>query len=122
MELNIEDFRTFCLSLGPVSEDFPFDNKTLVFKVGGKIFALVSVENFEYVNLKCDPERVVELREEYPEGVRPGYHMNKTHWNSVYPYTDLPPKLFLELVRHSYQLIVQSLPKKTQQEILNHGS
>lgn len=92
-----------------VSEDFPFDQSVLAFRVGGKIFALFDVDHFEYVNLKCDPERAIELREQYV-GIRPGYHMNKQHWNSVYSKEDVPDELFLELATHSYELIKATLP------------
>ena len=117
--MNIEDFREFCLKLGPITEEFPFDSTTLVYKIGGKAFALFDVDDFEYVNLKCDPERAVELRESFPLGVRPGYHMNKKHWNSVYPNTDVADELFLELTAHSFALVFAGLPKKVQHELKN---
>ena len=94
-----------------VTRSFPFDDKTLVYKVGGKMFALFDVDNFEGVNLKCDPERAVELREQY-FGIKPGYHMNKVHWNTVVPDSDVEAKLFWELLKHSYDLVAKSLPKK----------
>lgn len=107
--MNIEYYREFCLSLPHVTEDFPFDKSVLAFRVGGKIFSLSDVDSFEYANLKCDPDRALELREQY-SGVRPGYHMNKKHWNSVYSNDDVPDELFLELAKHSYDLIKSSLP------------
>jgi len=114
--MNLEDFRTYCLNLKGTSEGFPFDQNTLVFKVMGKIFALMDVENFSSVNLKCDPERAIELRESY-EGIVPGYHMNKKHWNTVSFRKDVDDQLILELVDHSYALIVSSLTKKLQNEL-----
>lgn len=109
--MNIEDFRLYCLSKTAVTEDFPFDQSTLVFKVAGKMFALTDVGSFDGVNLKCDPERALELRETY-HWIRPGYHMNKNHWNTVDMAWDMDENLFLELVDHSYDLVVASLPKK----------
>lgn len=76
--MNIEAYRDFCLSLKGATEEFPFDNRTLVFKVQNKIFALLDIESFKQINLKCDPEKAIELREQF-EGIIPGYHMNKKH-------------------------------------------
>lgn len=109
--MNIEDFRDYCLSKKGVTESFPFDSSTLVFKIGGKMFTLSNIELFETVNLKCDPERCVDLRETY-NGVKPGWHMNKTHWNTVTADSDVPNQLFLELIDHSYELVYKSLTKK----------
>lgn len=109
--MNIEDFRDYCLSKKGVTESFPFDSETLVFKVGDKMFALTSIELFQSVNLKCDPERSIELRETY-DGVQPGYHMSKVHWNTVTIDSDVPNQLFLELVEHSYDLVYKSLTKR----------
>jgi predicted DNA-binding protein (MmcQ/YjbR family) len=109
--VNIEYFRDYCLAKVAVSEGFPFDHKTLVFKVGSKMFALTDVDEFVSVNLKCDPERAVDLRENY-EGIKPGYHMNKTHWNTVETGSDVPDDLLLELTDLSYQLVARSLTKK----------
>lgn len=81
-----------------------------------KMFALCDVDLFTSVNLKCDPERSVQLREQY-EGIIPGYHMNKTHWNTIQMDGTIPDKLFLELIDHSYELIVNSLPKKSKEEL-----
>lgn len=114
--MNIEDFRTYCLSKPGATEDFPFDQKTLVFKVGGKMFSLTSIENFISVNLKCDPEKALELRADY-SGVKPGFHMNKKHWNTVTLNEDVTDQLINELVDHSYDLVVKSLPKKTRIEL-----
>jgi predicted DNA-binding protein (MmcQ/YjbR family) len=109
--MDIEQFRQYCLSLPGTTEGFPFGEEVLVFKVMNKLFALCSVDNFESVNLKCDPDEAVELREQY-DAVRPGYHMNKKHWNTVMVHEGLSKKLLLELTRKSYELVVQSLPKK----------
>ena len=111
--MNIEDFRNYCLSKKGVTEGFPFDNKTLVFKVMNKMFALTSIENFISINLKCDPEKAVLLREEHPE-IKPGYHMSKVHWNTVSISGDLNPTFMLELINHSYELVVNKLSKKDQ--------
>lgn len=108
--MNITFFREYCLSKPGTSEDTPFDANTLCFKVGDKIFAIIDIELFESVNLKCDPERAVELREEYT-GIVPGYHMNKKHWNTVSFDGSVPDRTILELVDHSYDLIFKSLPK-----------
>lgn len=110
--MHIEEFREYCLNKPAVTEGFPFGESTLVFKVAGKMFALCGVDGFEYINLKCDPERAIELREQF-SCVRPGYHMNKAHWNSVYINQELSDSEVYKLVDHSYDLIKKSLPKKT---------
>jgi len=110
--MNAEAFRTYCLQKKAVTESFPFDETTLVFKVANKMFALTGLDALEFkVNLKCDPERATDLREEYP-CIQPGYHMNKKLWNTIAPQGCIPQKLFFELVDHSYNLVVGSLPKK----------
>ena len=110
--MNVEEFRVYCLAKAGVTEEFPFDETTLVFKVAGKIFAITGLDDPEFkVNLKCDPDRSVLLREEY-ESIRPGWHMNKRHWNTVHVDGSFPDKLFIELVDHSYDLVVQGLPRK----------
>lgn len=109
--IDLESIREYCLSKPGTTEDLPFDEETLAFRVAGKIFALCDISNFESMNLKCDPERAVELRERY-SGIIPGYHMNKTHWNTVSADGSVPRELFLELIDHSYDLIRASLPKK----------
>ncbi|WP_186757476.1 MmcQ/YjbR family DNA-binding protein [Echinicola salinicaeni] len=114
--MDIVFFRDYCLAKSGVTEDTPFGPETLCFKVGGKIFAITDIALFESVNLKCDPERAVELREHY-SGIIPGYHMNKKHWNTVSSKGDVPDRLILELVDHSYNLIFKGLPKKLQNEI-----
>lgn len=116
LAMNIEAYREYCLSKPNTTEDFPFDENVLVFRVGGKIFSLCDVHLFESVNLKCDPERAVELREQY-SGIVPGYHMNKVHWNTVAMDGSVPDTLIRELVDHSYQLIIRSLPKKVREQL-----
>ncbi len=111
--MHIEDFRNYCLSKKGVEETFPFDEVTLVFKVMGKMFALTGLEKPEFqVNLKCDPERAIELRERYEEAITDGYHMNKKHWNTVFFERDLEHSLLIELIDHSYDLVVSKLTKK----------
>lgn len=114
--MNIEDFYSFCMQLKGTEETFPFDQQTLVFKVGGKMYALADVEQFASVNLKCDPEKAIDLRERYA-GILPGWHMNKTHWNTVQLNNDVDDVLLRELIQHSYELIFAALPKKVRDEI-----
>lgn len=118
--MHIEAFRTYCLAKPGVTEEFPFDEDTLVFKVMGKMFALTSLsaERFR-MNLKCDPERALELREHY-QAVEPGYHMSKKHWNSVYADTgEFTKQELQEMIDHSYELVVASLPTKTREKLPN---
>jgi len=110
---NIEDFRDYCLSFKGVTEKFPFDKTTLVFYVMNKMFCLVDIEEFDYCNLKCDPEEAEELRAGF-NGIKPGYHMSKKHWNSVYFNSDVSTKHLKELVQNSYDLVVKGLTKKDQ--------
>ena len=110
--MHIEQIREYCLSKPGTSESLPFDEDTLVFKVNGKIFLLISISEPEKFNVKCNPEYAVELRETY-ESVIPGYHMNKKHWNTVYFY-QLPTDLVLSLIDHSYLLVKQSITVKKQ--------
>jgi len=115
--MNIEEIRDYCLGKPGVTEGFPFDEQTLVFKVMNKMFALTSLERIPpFVNLKCDPERAIELRGEY-EDIQPGWHMNKQQWNSVYYQGHLSGDLIRELVDHSYDLVVQGLTKKLKEEL-----
>jgi len=110
--MNIEDFREYCLNKNKVTEEFPFDEVTLVFKVCNKLFALTGLDNPEFaINLKCDPEWAEELRETYDGVIVPGYHMNKKHWNTVYVNGSIPEKLLRKLIDHSYSLVVKGLPK-----------
>ena len=114
--MNIEEFRDYCLAKKGVTEETPFGPDTLVYKVMGKMFALTGIDTFEFINLKCDPDRAIELRESY-SGIKPGYHMNKKLWNSVYIFDDVGDDLMYELIDHSYDLIVASLTKKLQAEL-----
>jgi predicted DNA-binding protein (MmcQ/YjbR family) len=114
--MNIEEFRDYCIKKKGVTEHFQFDQNTLVFKVMGKMFALADVETFDFINLKSQPEKAVELREKY-QGIKPGYHMSKIHWNSVYVNTDVSDRLVFELVDDSYKLVVSSLTKKLKEEL-----
>jgi len=109
--MNIEEFREYCISKPGVTEDFPFGETTLVFKVIGKMFALTNLEGDWSINLKCNPERAIELREQYP-AIQPGYHMNKRHWNTVMMDGSLNQNLVLELIDHSFELVVEKLPAK----------
>ena len=99
-----------------VTEEFPFDEVTLVFKVMGKMFALTNLDGDWTLALKCDPDRALELRETYP-AIQPGYHMSKIHWNTIMMDGSLSQKLILELVDHSYQLVVDKLPRKLKEEL-----
>lgn len=110
--MDIETLREYCLSKKAASEDFPFDEVTLTFKVLGKIFAITGLDaEVPAVNLKCEPERAIELREEYEE-IQPGYHMNKKHWNTVHFENGLEDDFLFELIDHSYDLVVKGLRKK----------
>ena len=111
--MDIEYLRTFCLNKAGTTEDFPFDDKTLVFKVVGKMYALFRLETDPLqINLKCDPERAEMLREEH-SSIIPGYHMNKKHWNTLVLDGDLSVSMVKELIDHSYDLVFQKLPKKS---------
>lgn len=113
-----ENLRNYCLSKAHVTEEFPFGPDTLVFKVCGKMFALVDIENFKSVNLKCDPQKAIELREQFPS-VQPGYHMNKKHWNTVGLQDGLPDRLIQEWIDDSYNLVVDGLPAAVRRTIRN---
>lgn len=109
--MNFDRFRAICQSFLDVSEEFPFGPETVVYKVGGKIFALAGIDLFESINLKCDPDMALELREKY-DAVRPGYHMNKKHWNTVLMDRSIPDKTIAEWIKHSYDLVAAKLPRK----------
>lgn len=104
--MNVEVARTYCLSKENTEETCPFGPDNLVFKVKGKMFALLPLDQGNCMNLKCNPERAAELRETYA-AIQPGYHMNKVHWNTVYFNEDAPDKLVLELIDHSYELVAK---------------
>ncbi|HOT88350.1 MAG TPA: MmcQ/YjbR family DNA-binding protein [Bacteroidales bacterium] len=103
--MNIEEFRIYCLQKNDVIESFPFDEQTLVFKVKGKMFALTDLMESFSINIKCDPDKAIELREHY-SCVLPGYHMNKKHWNTIIIDGSIPDKLLKEWIDHSYDLVV----------------
>jgi predicted DNA-binding protein (MmcQ/YjbR family) len=109
--MNIENFRSYCLSRKGVTEEFPFGEDTLVYKVMGKMFALTDLESFASVNLKVLPEDGADLQEKYP-AVQPGYHMNKKHWITVIMDGSVPDKLLRSWVDNSYQLVVSGLTKR----------
>lgn len=113
--MHLDSLLQFTATLPGTEDSFPFDAKTLVLKVGGKMYLLVDAENPTQMNLKCDPERAIELRERY-DGIQPGYHMNKKHWNTVDLQGSVDEKLIFELVKHSYELVFASLPKKIRDE------
>lgn len=115
--MNIEELRDECLSLKGVTEHFPFDEVTLVLKVQGKMFALIPLDNPQtQIALKCDPERAIFLREEF-SAIVPAYHFNKKHWNTVMMDASISKNLLCELIRHSYNLVVASLPRKLRDSI-----
>jgi predicted DNA-binding protein (MmcQ/YjbR family) len=121
--MNIEQLRDFCITKKGVTEHFPFDEFTLVFKVMNKMFALVGLNHWENgeqkINLKCNPEKAVELRVEY-DGISAGFHMNKKHWNTLLiNSSDVTDKMVFDLITHSYDLVVQGLTKKAKAELEN---
>ncbi len=109
--MHIESFQEFCLSLPEVTEEFPFGPDTLVYKVRGKMFALTDLSLFESINLKCNPEEAIELRERYP-AVTPGYHMNKKHWNTIALDNSIKDTLLYSWIRSSYDLVLSGMPKR----------
>lgn len=115
--MNIEELREHCLSLKGATEDFPFGEFNLVLKLQGKMFGLIPLDNPEtQIVLKCNPERAIQLRDEY-EAITPAYHFNKKHWNSVRIDPSISQALLFELIQHSYDLVVAGLPKKLREEL-----
>ena len=115
--MNLEELRTYCLSLPHVTEDMPFGEDFLVFRICNRIFALTNLEHIPVsVSLKCEPERAVELREQYPDKIVAGYHLNKKHWNTV-PLESLPEVLIKEMVQHSYNQVLAKIPKKEKEAL-----
>ena len=114
--MNAEEIYEYCLRKKGVTESFPFGEHTLVFKVAGKLFLLMGLEEGNSFNAKCDPEYAIELRERHEE-IIPGYHMNKRHWNTVYINGKLGDKLIRDIIDHSYEQVVKKLPKKVQEEL-----
>lgn len=106
----------YCLAKKGVTEELPFDDNTLVFKVMGKIFAIADIEDFESFNVKCDPGHAIELREKYHE-VTPGYHMNKKHWNTVDVHGSIPDNILQRWIDDSYNLVVSKLSRKDKDEL-----
>jgi len=116
--MNIEEIREYCIAKKGVTESFPFDETTLVFKVMNKMFALTHIEGDLSINLKCNPEKAIELREQF-SSVLPGYHMNKKHWNTILIDESISQQQIKNWINNSYDLVVKSLPKKLQQELLS---
>lgn len=116
--MNIEELRNYCISKKAVTESFPFDEETLVFKVRDKMFLLTNINTELSMNVKCNPEKAIELREQY-SAVLPGWHMNKKHWNTVMIDDSVPMDKLKEWIDHSYDLVVSKLPKKQQNELLS---
>jgi len=115
--MNVADVIEYCLAKKGVEETTPFGPEVLVYKVMGKLFALTDPDEYPaFVNLKCDPDRALELRDEY-EAIKPGYHMSKKHWNSVYLDETLPTELVRELIDHSYDLVVKGLKKSDREKL-----
>jgi predicted DNA-binding protein (MmcQ/YjbR family) len=115
--MTLEDLRCYCLAKPSSTEDLPFGPDVLVFRIGGKIFALTDLERFPpAVNLKCDPESASELRERFM-GIEPGYHMNKKHWNTIHLAADVPTRKIEELIDHSYDLVFRSLRSDLRREL-----
>lgn len=112
--MNIEEYRDYCLNKKGVTEEFPFGPDTLVFKVMGKMFALTGIDSFASINLKCDPEEAILLREQYA-AVQPGYHMSKKHWNTIVMDGSVSDKLVRKWIDDSYDLVVSGLSKKESQ-------
>ena len=117
--MNIEEFRDYCLAKPGTTEGTPFGPGVLVLKVMDKMYALTDIDTFEYINLKCDPEYAIELREKYDGSIRPGYHMNKKLWNSVDTDGNVSDEKIRHLINHSYELVVSKLPKKLKEELKN---
>jgi predicted DNA-binding protein (MmcQ/YjbR family) len=114
--VHTESLREYCLSKKHATEEFPFGDSTLVYKVKGKIFLITSLNSTPLqFNVKCDPDKAIDLREEY-DCVKPGYHMNKKHWNTIVADGCMTDKLMKEQIDHSYELIVSSLPAKDKKD------
>ena len=117
LNMNIENIRSYCLSKKAVTEDFPFDENTLVFRVAGKMFVLIPLEKVPLqLNLKCDPEKAIELREEF-ENVLPGWHMSKKHWNTVILDGSIRWEYIKEWIDHSYDEVLKGLKKSEKEKL-----
>jgi predicted DNA-binding protein (MmcQ/YjbR family) len=116
--MDLETVRDYCLNKVGTSESFPFDEETLVFKVMGKIYAIIPLERIPHqINLKCEPELAIDLRDRHPDSVFPGYHMNKKHWNTVFIESELSVKQLIIMIDHSYDLITSKLNKALKLEL-----
>ena len=113
--MNIEEVMDYCLSLPHTTEDFPFDETTLAFRIEGKIFAMIDLENTQWFVLKCEPEYAIELREKYPE-ISGAWHMNKKYWNQLNLFGTLHNELIKNLICHSYNEVIKKLPHKVKDE------
>lgn len=114
--MNVEDIRSCCLAKAEATEDFPFDETTLVFRVRGKIFACIDLENTDWFCLKCDPDYAVELRDRYPS-ITGAWHWNKKYWNQVAMGDDVNDRLVRHLIDHAYDEVVKKLPRRVQREL-----
>ena len=119
--MDLPDVIAHCLSLPGAEETTPFGPEALVYKVSGKMFAITVPEDFPArINLKCDPERAIELRDEH-KAIKPGWHMNKKHWNTLILDGSVPPKLIRELVQHSYDLVMAAMPARSRPKMEGPG-
>jgi len=114
--MTLTEYQHFCEALRGVTAEFPFDEKTLVHKVKGKMFALTNFEHFNSISLKCDPDDALALREKY-QAVRPGYHLNKRHWNTIDLDGSVEEEILFKWIKESYQLVVRKLPLKVRREL-----
>jgi len=114
--MNVEEYRDYCLSFPCTSESFPFNETVLVFKVLDKMFSLADIESYNGINVKCDPEKAIELREEY-YGVTSAFHMSKVHWNTIAVDGSISDSLIKDWIKDSYELVVSKMTKKKQAEI-----
>ncbi len=112
----LQNYSAHCLKKQGVTASFPFNEHILVYKVGNKVFTLASIHPFQQINVKCDPQKAITLRQQY-NGVIPGWHMNKRHWNTLLLNSDLQDQLIYEWIDHAYQLVTASLPKSTQKHL-----
>ena len=116
--MDLIEVRAYCISLSGTTEDMPFDDNTIVFRTENKIYALLNLKaEKQFLNLKCDPEKAIELREAH-SFIVPGYHMNKKHWNTIYINQAEPNTLIKSLIDHSRDLIIASLPKALKEKYI----
>lgn len=121
--MHIDELRDYCMSKKAVTEEFPFDESTLVFKVMGKMFCLTGLDRWERgepaVNLKCNPEKAIELREEYDGTVIGGYHSNKKHWNTIFIDKAMEASELKKWIDHSYELVIEKLTRAQKEDLKN---